>query len=422
MRFPRTLLGLASCAILIAVMAACGSSGAPQTSQHLPPPTATNYTTCDSQQVPNWQSNLFIENYQPAIAAVITHYASNSSVGYMRIGLGRGGEIDLPQGWNNSSSGSCYSAYSTSWGYTAGAPGDTWNTYLQTMVQYEATQSSPFPLLVSITPINGVGTEPDDFIAQVANQNGVSFGNQGLEASDITNYPSCAGDWCNLFAQYPNTTVRELQTLGQSCPASISSSCPNNLSSETGPLPPLLELATGLGGSGIPVPSVPANDLELYYQDWLVAYDPDYANSLGVSSSDQSAYQAAIQAAFGTGATMQVIFPPESTDTTMCGSLTCYQAIQQYLVTGPGSAYISGFVLDIDWSDFDPGNGNATGNYTFAIPDATVSSWTVAGKKVNLVLQNTTYGGSGCPSAGSGSLGNVGSNCAMPAWMWTVLQ
>jgi hypothetical protein len=337
--------------------------------------------------------------------------------------LGRGGEIDLPQGWNNSSSGACYSAYTSSWGYTAGAAGDTWNTYLQTMVQYEATLSAPFPVLVSITPITGVGTEPDDFIAQVANQNGISFGNQGLEASDITSFDSggsCAGDWCNLFAQYPSTKVRELQTLGQSCPASISSSCPNSLSNSTGPLPPLLQFATGQTSPAVPVP---ANDLELYYQDWLIAYDSDYASSLGVSTSDQSAYQAAIQAA-SSFATMQVLFPPLSTDTTdMCGSLTCYQAVQQYLVNGAALPYISGFVLDIDWSDFDPGNGNATGNYTFTIPDATLATWTVTGKTLNLVLQNSTYGGSGnCPNGGIGSLGDVGSNCAMPAWMWTVLQ
>ena len=45
------------------------------------------------------------------------------------------------------------------------------------------------------------------------------------------------------------------------------------------------------------------------------------------------------------------------------------------------------------------------------------------GQPVNIVLQDTTYGGSGnCPNSGMGSNGNVGSNCAMPAWMWTVLH
>lgn len=412
MMFPRILSALAAISLL-AVLAACGggSSNQPVQKQPPPPPTGTNYTTCDNQQVPNWQSNLFISNYQPAIQAVVSHYGS--SVGYIRVGLGKGGEINLPQGWDDSSSGACYGGYTAKWGYTAGSPSSTWNTYLGSMVQFEGGLGSAAPLLVSITPITDVGTEPDDYIAPIAVQNGMSFGNQGLESSDISNYPNCGGDWCNLFAQL-SPQIAELQTLGQSCPSSISNSCPNNLSSSTGPLPPLLQFATAHG----------ANDLEIYYQDWLIAYDTDYAGSLGVSSSDQSAYQAAIQAAAAVpGVKLQVLFPPQSTDTTMCGSQTCYNAVLN-LASSP---YVTGFVVDIDWSDFQP--NDATDPPDWTITDGTngtngsVSTWIATGKTVNLVLQNTTYGGSGsCPSTGIGSNGNVASNCAMPQWMWTVLQ
>jgi hypothetical protein len=231
----------------------------------------------------------------------------------------------------------------------------------------------------------------------------MSFGNQGLESSDITNYPNCGGDWCNLFAQY-HPAITELQTLGQSCPENTT--CANSLASSTGPLDPLLPFATSHG----------ANDLEIYYQDWLIAFDSDYASSVGATASSQ-AYAAAIQAAAATGAKMQVLFPPQSTDNTACGSQTCFQAVQQLL----SNQYVTGFVIDVDWSDFQPNNGTDAADWT--ITEAAVAQWATNGKKVALVLQNTTYGGSGsCPSGGIGSNGNVASNCAMPAWMWTVLQ
>jgi hypothetical protein len=86
---------------------------------------------------------------------------------------------------------------------------------------------------------------------------------------------------------------------------------------------------------------------------------------------------------------------------------------------------VSGVVIDVDWSDIDIGNsvaGTHT-NYSFAITDAAIQPWIVAGKTVNLVFQNSTYGGgSNCPGTGIGSNGSVGSNCAIPPWMWTALS
>jgi hypothetical protein len=412
MKFPRTLISATFLCVLAAITTACGggstSSRITQPITPPPPPTGTNYTTCNSQQVPNWQSSLFVTPYQTAISDVVNQYGGDSRVEYIRIGLGRGGEINLPQGWNSSSSGSCYGGYTGKWGYTVGGSNvnsSTWNTYLSDMVTFEGGLQSPNPLLVSITPVSGASpsTVTDDFIAPIAVANNMSFGNQGLEASDITNFPSCGGDWCNLFAQY-HPAIAELQTLGQSCPTGTS--CANSLASSTGPLDPLLPFATSHG----------ANDLEIYYQDWLVAFDSDYATSVGATASS-AAYAAAIQAAAATGAKMQVLFPPQSSDNTMCGSQTCYAATQQLL----SNQYVTGFVIDVDWSDFQPNNGTDSPDWT--ITEATISQWATNGKKVALVLQNTTYGGSGsCPGGGIGSNGNVASNCAMPAWMWTVLQ
>ena len=271
------------------------------------------------------------------------------------------------------------------------------------MVQYEGTLASPKTLLVSITPVTGAGNQVDDFLAPIAVANGVSFGNQGLEASDITNYPNCGGDWCNLFAKNPATPIRELQTIGQSCPANTT--CANSLATLTGPLDPLIPFATLHG----------ANDLEFYYQDWLIAYDATYAASIG-SSSATAAYQAAIQKAATTpGVTLQVLFPPQPGNTD-------YAAVQQYLMTNPA---VTGAVIDVDWSDMDLGNTSAGthASYDFTITDAAIQPWIAAGKTVNLVFQNTTYGGgNNCPSTGIGSNGSIGNNCAMPPWMWTVLS
>jgi hypothetical protein len=271
------------------------------------------------------------------------------------------------------------------------------------MVQYEGSLASPKELLVSITPITGVGISTDDFIAPIAVANGMSFGNQGLEASDITNYPSCSGDWCNLFAKNAKMPVRELQTLAQSCP--VGTTCSSSLSTSTGPLDPLIPFAIAHGG----------NDLELYYEDWLIAYDPAYASSVGASGSS-AAYKSAIQTATATsGVKVQLLFPPQSGNPD-------YAAVQQYLLANPA---VSGVVIDVDWSDIDIGNTAAGthSSYSFNIPDAAIQPWITAGKTVNLVFQNTTYGGgSSCPATGLGMNGSVGNNCAIPPWIWTALS
>jgi len=394
MKFSRILVAVMAGSSLIwtACGGAAGGTGGPPPPPP-PPPTGTNYTTCAGQQVPNWQSNLFTSSYQAAIQALVNHVAQKfpGQVGYIRVGLGRGGEINLPPGWNDSGSGACYGGYAGKWDYTVGNDASfSWNAYLQKMVEFEGGANfngskSPIPLLVSITPVTGAnpGTAVDDFIAPIAVQNGLSYGNQGLEASDLTNQ-ICAGDWCHLFASFP-PAIAELQTLGQSCPSG--SNCGGNAGS-TGPLPPLLSFATAHG----------ANDFEIYYNDWLIAYDPTNPNL---------EYQAAIQKAANTpGVQMQVLVfaDPDNPD-------VLNNVIHQSTVTGAA--------IDVEWSDFDLGNGN----YDFTITDPSIQTWVSAGKKVSLILQNTTYGGSGCPSSGMiGSNGNVGSNCAMPPWMWTVLK
>ncbi len=254
--------------------------------------TSANYTTCgtgtSAQQVPNFRAPTFVTAYQGAIAALLQHYASNPSVGYVRIGLGKGGEINLPSGWTDTTTG-CGQMYTTTWGYTLGTSSSaTWNAYLESMVQYEGSLGSHTQLMVSITPVTGpgaTGTTIPDFLAPVAVAHGIGFGNQGLQYSDTTQYPNCGGDWCKLFATYTGQVPLELQTLGQSCPAGVGQ-CPNSqLSNLTGALTPLLPFAVAHH----------ATILELYYQDWLVAYDPTNADN----ASYGAAYKQAIETASG---------------------------------------------------------------------------------------------------------------------------
>lgn len=223
----------------------------------------SNYTTCNPsnangpQQIPNYFAAAFKTNYQNFIAAAIAHYASNSQVGYIRFGLGRGGET-IPVGdWDaTSSSDQCPVAFAN-WGLTDSTI-SLWESYLQTMLTFEANNNpSKLQLMVGITPMNGNAVPI--FVAQTAVPLGIGFGSQGLESSDVGNCAGSTADWCGLFNQYTGQVPLELQTIGQSCPQSPTS-CP------TGSLATLLPFAIANH----------ATIFELYYEDWLTAFDPNY--------------------------------------------------------------------------------------------------------------------------------------------------
>jgi hypothetical protein len=385
--------------LILSMLAACGGGSSSPTSNSplpLPATSAHNYTTCNNQQVPNWRAGAFVTGYKAAVSALINHYGSNPNVGYVRVGLGRGGETNLPHDWQDTTT-PCGQAFAA-WGYTAGADASfTWNAYLKTVMDYEGGLNSPKKLMVSLTPVwdTPKGTDIPDFVGSVASQDGLAIGNEGLEASDIANFNAsqpCGGNWCALFAQYGGQTAPlELQTFGQSCPSGTG--CVNQYSATTGPLPPLLPFAIARG----------ATNLEIYHQDWLIAFNPSDPNN----GQYGAAYQSAIQTA-ADFATMQVLFPPSGP------GAPDYAPVQAYLMNNPS---VSGAVIAVEWSDFDLGNGR----YDFTMIDNTLQPWINAGKKVNLVLHNTSYGSSFCPGSGAGSKGTVASNCAVPGWMWTAL-
>jgi hypothetical protein len=277
----------------------------------------SNYVTCDGAQAPNFFADTFQSNYQAAIKALTEHYAHNASVSYIRVGLGKGGEINLPRGWQDPST-PCGEAYSKRWGYTIGNSDQfTWNAYLRKMLDFEGSLHSSRQLMVSITPVQAPGVNPQevsDFIAPIAVKNGIGFGNQGLGAMAMRNCTGMQADWCALFERFQGQVPLELQTLGPSCPNCEGGAQPPGqgqgqgrpggwqnrnwgqgqgggqgqwagrgqgqgqgghqgggmglarLSSMTGPLTPLLPFAL----------KNHATIIELYTDDWLIAFSPHH--------------------------------------------------------------------------------------------------------------------------------------------------
>jgi len=279
----------------------------------------SNYVTCDGARAPNFFAPAYQSNYQAAITALVKHYAANSGIGYIRPGLGKGGEINLPRGWQDPST-PCGEAYTRRWGYTIGdSARSTWNAYLQNMLEFEGTLTSSKHLMVSITPVQAPGVNPQevsDFIAPIAVKNGIGFGNQGLSAQSMRDCTGMQADWCALFDRFQGKVPLELQTLGRSCPAG-DGQCGETGNAEgprwkgrpgagpwqgrrwpgagTGPGPG----GPGQGGpgrggqgqvtpdklssfTGSLVPLLPfalqhhATILEIYCEDWLIAFSPNH--------------------------------------------------------------------------------------------------------------------------------------------------
>ncbi len=274
----------------------------------------SNFTTCDGVQVPNFLSNAYVTNYQEAMRALIEHYAANAGVGYIRVGLGKGGEINLPKGWHDTDE-PCGQAFKR-WGYTVGDSSKyTWNAYLEKMLNFEGSLHAAKQLMVSITPVQAPGHNPQevsDFLAPIAVKNGIGFGNQGLSTMAMRDCTGMQADWCNLFERFQGKVPLEVQTLGPSCPQGPPCGTQGqgqwqghrqgsgqgqgqgqgagrwggpgggrwgqgrgqgggggglgNLSSMTGSLVPLLPFAI----------KNHATILEIYTEDWLLAFSPNH--------------------------------------------------------------------------------------------------------------------------------------------------
>jgi hypothetical protein len=214
---------------------------------------SANTTICNTSEVtPNYFSPDFQTPYKAFMQAVVQHYTGNSSIGYIRFGLAQGGETYPNLGFD--SEPTCSNAFA-SWGWTA----TTWTNYLTSMLDYEATLNSPIQLMVGINTVNQDTSIPDAVAADAVSHK-IGFGSQGFQISDVASYNAgtpCIADWCALFDKYQGQVPLELQTATQSDPSGTGL---------TGSLTTLLPFAVQRH----------ATILELYWEDWLTAFDPSY--------------------------------------------------------------------------------------------------------------------------------------------------
>jgi hypothetical protein len=201
--------------------------------------------TCPSfGHVPVFWNQEFMRSYQTFMTAVVEKFGKNPAVGYIRFGLGAGGEI-FPacmhfmkeQGFSDS----------------------IWQKYIFDMLDFQKSLNSPKQLAVGL---NAYGNPPKlDFSAAVAERavkDGIAIGNQGLTAEDARNDAAgkpCMADWCRIFRQARGKVPLILQTGHPTEP---------DRSGEIGSLLDMLPFAV----------SQRVQIFELYPQDWLVAYDP----------------------------------------------------------------------------------------------------------------------------------------------------
>jgi hypothetical protein len=195
-------------------------------------------------EVPVFWEKGFVENYQQFMAAIVQHFGNNSSVGYIRFGLGLGGET-FP---------ACMFALKSK-GFTP----ERWIKYISDMLDYEASLNSPKQLMVGINSLPGPQNfEVPDAIARRAIKDHIAIGSQGLSVEDARADQAgsaCAVDWCHMFREASGKVPLELQSVKQSAPDGS-----GRVGSLVDILPFALKLHTQI--------------FEIYAQDWLVAYDP----------------------------------------------------------------------------------------------------------------------------------------------------
>jgi hypothetical protein len=207
------------------------------------------------------------------------------SIGYVRVGWGKGGETTPIGNWNQAGmcpDGGGNNTLTTDWGYTLSG----WESFLQQGMTLEASANRKLQLMVSITPMGQDAGSQDrvpDFVAPIAASLHIGFGTQGLGAADLNNCAGSSGDWCNLFHSYQGKVPLETQTLFNSCAASNMSGACSSLATLTGPLDPLLTWAA----------QNDVNTFEMYYQDACAMLCPGYSTA-GYANYPQPGYLAAL--------------------------------------------------------------------------------------------------------------------------------
>jgi len=184
--------------------------------------------------------------YKKFIAAVLAHYANNPHIGYIRVGLAVGGEV-FP--WCSN--------------VMPGFSQATWLSYVDEMDAYERSLNPTMQLMAALNQVYTNGSWDQSYTTAEARNAvavGQGIGSQGWQQADIANFKAglpCTSDWCTLFAQYAGQVPLELQQAG----ASIA-----NGGTTTGSMADIIPFAVAHH----------TNILEIYIQDLMTAFDPQW--------------------------------------------------------------------------------------------------------------------------------------------------
>jgi hypothetical protein len=224
----------------------------------------------ESAVTPIYWEGPFRVDYEGFMSAVVQHFGSNPSIGYLRFGVGTGGEdIVVP----NANSPACLSQLQ-SYGFTD----QVWLNYTFSVLDAERSLNASKQLMTSINYVPGGADAAPDQVAARAVADGIGFGYQGARASDISSYQSgqpCGADWCALFGQYAGRVPLELQTVSPSSP---------NGSGVVGSLVNMIPFALALH----------VQCFELNIADWLIAYAPSFPGYAQYHTAYLAAFQDAL--------------------------------------------------------------------------------------------------------------------------------
>ena len=234
--------------------------------------------TCGGKTAPTpvfWQPG-YMSNWEAFISATVAHFNGDPHIGYIRFGIGIGGEGLASPAIRKPDCAAQWDA--------AGYPG-AFSSYTQELIAYEGSLHSSHQLMAALNTFDDVPVGSDT--ARWAAAAGIGFGFEGLQsidASEIQRGTHCSADWCALFGEYAGKVPLHVQTLGASDPGPGAGPVTANANSiHTGPLPPLLGAALSLH----------AQIFELYPEDWELAFDPSYPGY----ATYHAAYSQAIDAA-----------------------------------------------------------------------------------------------------------------------------
>ncbi len=279
----------------------------------------TNTDTTGYPWTPSVPYSTAWEAFQDQAIAYIAAQSWANRVSYQRIGVFQGGEV-FPH---------CISLFKTFFAKTTAQIKTTITNYAGALYAHEfstmGAQTTTYPLMAgndgTCVPVNSscvIGYDWADAEATDAEGfwgggNKGGFGSQGLTQNDTIAFNTfgfadggtaatsgnyCAGNMCYLFHHFPTTGVHEFQTLAASCPQETTlgdeTQCTaGSQQSQTGSLTNILPLMQQVGTTHI----------ELYNQDWLCAFDPNYLPCAAYAASYVSNITAMRQSALAANLT-----------------------------------------------------------------------------------------------------------------------